>query len=73
MGLPGLESAHAQEKNGAPFKMTSAKLRLAIFSVSKRETVIGSLCKEIGSATRMLHQCSATITLSGLATTILTG
>ena len=45
----GLESARARgRKGGAPYKMTPAKLRLAMASMGKRETVISTLCKELG-------------------------
>lgn len=47
--LAGLASARARgRKGGAPRKMTSAKLRLAMASMGKRETVISELCKELG-------------------------
>jgi DNA invertase Pin-like site-specific DNA recombinase len=53
----GLESARARgRKGGAPFKMTPAKLRLAMASVGKRETVIGSLCKELGVSRQTLYR-----------------
>lgn len=53
----GLESARARgRKGGAPFKMTPAKLRLAMASVGKRETVIGSLCKELGISRQTLYR-----------------
>jgi DNA invertase Pin-like site-specific DNA recombinase len=53
----GLESARARgRKGGAPFKMTPAKLRLAMASVGKRETVIGSLCKELGITRQTLYR-----------------
>ncbi len=53
----GLESARARgRKGGAPFKMTPAKLRLAMASMGKRETVIGSLCKELGITRQTLYR-----------------
>lgn len=53
----GLESARARgRKGGAPFKMTPAKLRLAMASVGKRETVISSLCKELGITRQTLYR-----------------
>jgi hypothetical protein len=33
---------------GAPYKMTVAKLRLAIAAMGQQETKVGNLCKEIG-------------------------
>ncbi|MEQ1529675.1 MAG: recombinase family protein, partial [Methylococcales bacterium] len=45
----GLESARARgRKGGAPFKMTPTKLRLALASMGKKETVVSELCKELG-------------------------
>jgi DNA invertase Pin-like site-specific DNA recombinase len=45
----GLESARARgRKGGAPYKMTPAKLRLAIASMGKSETNVSDLCNELG-------------------------
>ena len=53
----GLESARARgRKGGAPYKMTPAKLRLAMASMGKRETVISTLCKELGITRQTLYR-----------------
>jgi DNA invertase Pin-like site-specific DNA recombinase len=53
----GLESARARgRKSGAPFKMTPAKLRLAMASVGNRETVVSDLCKELGITRQTLYR-----------------
>ena len=53
----GLESARARgRKGGAPYKMTPAKLRLAMASMGKRETVISILCKELGITRQTLYR-----------------
>ncbi len=53
----GLESARARgRKGGAPYKMTPAKLRLAMASMGKRETVISNLCKELGITRQTLYR-----------------
>lgn len=45
----GLASAIARlRKGGSPFKMTTAKLRLAMAAMGKPETRVGDLCKELG-------------------------
>ena len=47
--LAGMASARARgRKGGRPYKMTQAKLRLAMASLGKVETKIGPLCKELG-------------------------
>ena len=53
----GLESARARgRKGGAPFKMTPAKLRLALVSMGKKETVVSELCKELGISRQTLYR-----------------
>lgn len=53
----GLASARARgRKGGAPFKMTPAKLRLAMASMGKSETNIGDLCKELGTTLQTLYR-----------------
>lgn len=53
----GLASARARgHKGGAPFKMTSAKLRLAMAAMSHRETRVGDLCKELGITRQTLYR-----------------
>ena len=45
----GLASARARGRTGgAPYKMTAAKLRLAMAAMGKPETKVGDLCKELG-------------------------
>ena len=45
----GLKSARARgRKGGRPYKMTAAKLRLALAAMGQVETKIGPLCKELG-------------------------
>lgn len=44
----GLESARARgRKGGRPFKMTPAKVRLAMASMGQPETSVAALCKEL--------------------------
>jgi len=46
----GLASARARgRKDGASYKMTNAKLRLAAAAMGKPETKVGDLCKELGT------------------------
>lgn len=53
----GLASARARgHKGGAPFKMTLAKLRLAMAAMSHRETRAGDLCKELGITRTTLYR-----------------
>lgn len=53
----GLASARARgRKGGAPFKMTQAKLRLAMASMGKPETKISDLCKELGITRQTLYR-----------------
>jgi DNA invertase Pin-like site-specific DNA recombinase len=53
----GLASARARgRKGGAPYKMTRAKLRLAIASMGKPETKINDLCKELGVTRQTLYR-----------------
>ncbi|APJ03729.1 recombinase family protein [Silvanigrella aquatica] len=55
--LAGLESARKRGRNGGhPYKMTPAKLRLAMDSLGKPETKIGSLCKELGITKQTLYR-----------------
>jgi DNA invertase Pin-like site-specific DNA recombinase len=52
----GLASARARgRKGGTPYKMTQAKLRLAMASMSKSDTVVGKLCKELGISRQTLY------------------
>jgi len=53
----GLASARARgRKGGPPFKMTPAKLRLAMAAMGKAETVVGQLCKELGVTRQTLYR-----------------
>lgn len=53
----GLESARARgRKGGAPFKMTAAKLRLAMSAMSHPETNVGGLCRELGITRQTLYR-----------------
>ena len=46
--IAGLASARARGRQGGrPFKMTAAKLRLAMAAMGKPETKIGDLCQEL--------------------------
>ena len=50
-------SARARgRKGGAPFKMTPAKLRLAMAAMGKPETKIGALCAELGITRQTLYR-----------------
>lgn len=52
----GLASARARgRKGGAPYKMTPAKLHLAMASMGKSDTVVGKLCKELGVSRQTLY------------------
>ena len=45
--MAGLASARARGRNGGrPFKMTAAKLRLAMAAMGQTETVVGDLCED---------------------------
>jgi DNA invertase Pin-like site-specific DNA recombinase len=45
----GLASARARgRKGGGQYKMTSAKLRLAMAAMGQRQTVVSELCRELG-------------------------
>ena len=53
----GLASARARgRKGGAPFKMTAAKLRLAMAAMSQPETKVGDLCRELGITRQTLYR-----------------
>ncbi|EJQ8147149.1 recombinase family protein [Salmonella enterica subsp. enterica serovar Newport] len=53
----GLASARARgRKGGRPFKMTMAKLRLAMAAMGKPETRVGDLCKELGITRQTLYR-----------------
>lgn len=55
--IAGLASARARgRKGGRPFKMTAAKLRLAMASMGQPETTVGNLCEELGIIRQTLYR-----------------
>nr|WP_217432395.1 recombinase family protein [Pseudarthrobacter oxydans] len=55
--LAGLASARARGRNGGrPYKMTPAKLRLAMASMGKAGTNVGELCTELGITRQTLYR-----------------
>lgn len=53
----GLASARARgRKGGRPFKMTPAKLRLAMASMGQPETKVADLCQELGITRQTLYR-----------------
>jgi len=53
----GLASARARGRvGGAPFKMTPAKVRLAMASMGKPETKVRELCEELGVTRQTLYR-----------------
>lgn len=55
--LAGLASARARgRKGGRPFKMTAAKLRLAMAAMGQPETKVGDLCEELGITRQTLYR-----------------
>lgn len=53
----GLAAARARgRRGGAPYKMTPAKLRLAMAAMGIPETRIGALCKELGVSSQTLYR-----------------
>lgn len=53
----GLASARARgRKGGAPFKMSAAKVRLAMAAMGKPETKVGDLCRELGITRQTLYR-----------------
>jgi DNA invertase Pin-like site-specific DNA recombinase len=53
----GLASARARGRHGGrPYKMTPAKLRLAMAAMGKPETNIGALCNELGVSRQTLYR-----------------
>lgn len=55
--LAGLAAARARgRKGGAPFKMTPAKLRLAMAAMGKPETKVRALCAELGITRQTLYR-----------------
>lgn len=55
--LAGLASARARGRNGGrPYKMTPAKLRLAMASMDKPGTKVSDLCTELGITRQTLYR-----------------
>lgn len=53
----GLASARARGRNGGrPYKMTPAKLRLAMASMGRPETKVSALCQELGITRQTLYR-----------------
>ena len=53
----GLASARARgRKGGGQYKMTSAKLRLAMAAMGQRQTVVSELCGELGVTRQTLYR-----------------
>jgi hypothetical protein len=53
----GMAAARARGRNGGrPYKMTPAKLRLAMVSIDKPETRISDLCAELGITHQTLYR-----------------
>jgi DNA invertase Pin-like site-specific DNA recombinase len=53
----GLASARARGRHGgAPYKMTPAKIRLAMAAMGQRETVVSKLCTELGVTRQTLYR-----------------
>ncbi len=53
----GLASARARGRNGgAKYKMTPAKLRLAMAAMGQKETVVSELCRELGITRQTLYR-----------------
>lgn len=55
--MAGLALARARgRKGGRPYKMTSAKVRLAKASMGQPDTKVGDLCKELGITRQTLYR-----------------
>jgi DNA invertase Pin-like site-specific DNA recombinase len=55
--IAGLASARARGRNGGrPYKMTPAKLRLALASMGKQDTKVSDLCTELGITRQTLYR-----------------
>jgi DNA invertase Pin-like site-specific DNA recombinase len=53
----GLVAARARGRQGGrPYKMTPAKLRLAQAAMTKRDTNVGDLCRELGVSRQTLYR-----------------
>ena len=55
--VAGLAAALARGRTGGrPFKMTPAKIRLAMAAMGQKETKVGTLCKELGITRLTLYR-----------------
>ena len=55
--VAGLAAARARGRTGGrPFKMTPAKIRLAMAAMGQKETKVGALCKELGITRQTLYR-----------------
>jgi len=55
--VAGLAAARARGRTGGrPFKMTPAKIRLAMASMGQKETRVGDLCRELGITRQTLYR-----------------
>jgi len=55
--VAGLAAARARGRTGGrPFKMTPAKVRLAMAAMGQKETKVGELCKELGITRQTLYR-----------------
>ncbi|WP_104081130.1 recombinase family protein [Cryobacterium sp. Y11] len=55
--VAGLAAARARGRTGGrPFKMTPAKIRLAMAAMGQKETKVGDLCKELGITRQTLYR-----------------
>src|SRR5271155_3784386 len=53
----GLAAARARGRcGGRPYKMTTAKLRLAMAAMGQSETIVGKLCAELGITRQTLYR-----------------
>ena len=53
----GMAAARARGRHGGrPYKMTAAKLRLAMAAMGQPETVVGELCAELGITRQTLYR-----------------
>ena len=58
----GMAAARARGRNGGrPYKMTAAKLRLAMAAMGQPETKVGELCAELGITLRMRRSITSTV------------
>jgi DNA invertase Pin-like site-specific DNA recombinase len=55
--VAGLTAARARGRTGGrPYKMTAAKLRLAMAAMGQPETKVGELCRELGVTRQTLYR-----------------